>query len=319
MRRRGSLEARAARLRFRNRLQTAVLIAGMLGIAAVLARLLLGPGWMPWLVGLVAFGLLAAPRLSPGWLMRLSGAVALRPREAPQLYAVIESLSRRAVLPRAPDLYWVPRGYLNAFAVGEPDDAAIAVTEGLLRTLTPRELAGVLAHEVAHVKSGDMRVMLLAEIVARITGSFATLGVFLALANLPLLLTGSGVISWWVVLLLTFSPTLSVLLQLALSRSRERVADLDAARLTGDPRALASALRKIGRFQEGLLESLLFRHRHGPESAWWTTHPATEERIQTLLELEEAAAPEGHVLTEPELVSVLRGLPVRARRSYFVR
>jgi len=58
--------------------------------------------------------------------------------------------------------------------VGQPDDAAIAVTEGLLRTLTPRELAGVLAHEVAHVKSGDMRVMLLAEIVARIPGSYAT-------------------------------------------------------------------------------------------------------------------------------------------------
>ena len=188
-----------------------------------------------------------------------------------------------------------------------------------LEKLSPRELTGVLAHEVAHVKSGDMRVMLLAEIVARLTGSFASLGVFLALVNLPLVMAGVAAISWWVILLLAFSPTLSVLLQLALSRSRERAADLDAARLTGDPRALASALRKIGRFQEGLLESLIFRHRHGPESAWWTTHPATEERVRTLLDLEEPPEPAREALAETDLASLLRDLPLRAQRRYFVR
>ena len=316
------LARRRALLRLQNRIQTTALIAGMLAIAALLARILLGPAWIPWLVGLVAFGLIAAPHLSPAWLMRLSGALPLAPSRAQNLYAVVAALSRRAGLERAPDLYWVPRGYLNAFAVGDSEEAAIAVTEGLLRTLTPRELTGVLAHEVAHVRSGDMRVMLLAEIVARITGSFATIGLFLALMNLPLVMAGAPPVSWWLIALLTLSPTISVLLQLVLSRSRERAADLDAAELTGDARALASALRKIGRFQEGLLESLLFRHRHGPESTWSTTHPATEERIQILLALEEAEEPLGEIVLEPELVSLLGGLPprrARRQRGYFIR
>lgn len=315
----GGLDGRAARLRLRNRIQTAALVAGMLLLAAILAHLLLGPLWIPWLVGLVAVGLLAAPRLSPAWLMRLSGAVPLDPRVAPELYRLVGALGRRAGLPRVPRLYWVPRGLLNAFAVGEPDEAGIAVTEGLLRTLTPRELTGVLAHELAHVRSGDMRVMLLAEVVARITGSFATLGVLLAFLNLPLVASGAAAISWWAILLLALSPTLSVLLQLGLSRSRERAADLDAVRLTGDPRALASALRKIGRFQEGLLESLLFRHRHGPESPWLRTHPATEERVRTLLALEVPEAPRGGGLSEPGLASLLGELPARSQRRYFVR
>jgi heat shock protein HtpX len=315
----GHRSPRAARLQRRNRIQAAALFGGMLVVAGALAHLLLGPLWIPWLVGVAGLSLLAAPRLSPAWLMRLSGAVPLHPRQAPQLYAVLEALSRRAGLPRLPVLYWVPRGFLNAFAVGTADDAAIAVTEGLLRTLTPRELAGVIAHEVAHVRSGDMRVMLLAEMVARITGTFATLGVLLAVLNLPLVMAGAAGISWWAILLLTFSPTLSVMLQLALSRSRERTADLGAVELTGDPRALASALRKIGRFQEGLLESLWFRHRHGPESAWWKTHPATEERVRTLLDLEVPRESEGEVLTESDLVSLLRDLPARSQRQYFVR
>jgi heat shock protein HtpX len=174
---------------------------------------------------------------------------------------------------------------LNAFAVGKPDNAAVAVSEGLLRSLSRRELAGVLAHEVSHIRSGDMRVMLLAEMVARLTGCFGSIGLLLALLNLPLLALGMTPVSWWVIWVLVASPTLSMVLQLALSRSRERAADLDAARLTGDPLALASGLQKIGAFEAGILESIWFRHRHGPESSWLRTHPATQERVRTLLEL----------------------------------
>ncbi len=313
-----ALEARAAPLRWRNRIQTAVLIGGMLAIAAVLARMLLGGYWIPLLAGLVLFGMVSAPRLTPEWLMRLSGAVPIERHQAPRLFAVVEALSRRAELPRTPDLYWVPRGFLNAFAVGEPEHSAIAVSEGLLRTLTPREVTGVLAHEVSHVRSGDTQVMLLTEIVARLTGALATVGIVLAVLSIPLVLMGKAGFSWGVIFVLLGSPTLSVLLQMAISRSRERAADLDAARLTGDPRALASALRKIGRFQEGILESILHRHRHGPESPWLRSHPMTAERVKTLLALE-GPRPPREVLSEPDLAELLRGLPVRSRRRYFVR
>ncbi len=310
---------RLAELRLRNGIQTALLIAGMLGLSAALAHLLWGPAWIPWFVVLLAIGLATAPRLSPDWLMRLSGARALHPQQAPELYALVASLAERAGLARVPRLYWVPRGLLNAFAVGTSEEAAIAVTEGLLRTLRPRELAGVLAHEVAHIRSGDMRVMLLAELVARLTGAFGTVGLFLAVLNLPLLVLGATPVSWWLIVVLLVSPSLSVLLQLALSRARERAADLEAVGLTGDPRALASALHKIGSFEQGLLESIFFRHRHGPESPWLRTHPATHERVRALLALEAGDRRRRRELSEPDLAALLGRLPAHARRHYFVR
>jgi len=311
-------EALAA-LRLRNRLQTGLLLAGMFALAAALAHLLLGPEWAPWLAFSLFLGLLAAPRLSPAWLMRLSGATRLTPAQAPQLYALLEALAGRAQLERVPDLYLVPRGLANAFAVGRRSGAAIAVTSGLLRTLTASELAGVLAHEVAHVQHDDMRVMLLAEIVARLTASSAQLGSLLLLINLPLVATGRVHISWGGVALLMASPGLSVLLQLALARSRERQADLEAARLTGQPRALASALRKLGEIEESLLERL-FRHRHGPKSTWLRTHPDTDERVRNLLALEAAPEPAAPWLDEEDLAFLARNLPqLRRERPWYLR
>ncbi len=306
-------------LRLRNGLQTALLLAGMFALAALLAHLLLGPEWAPWLGASIFLGLLVAPRLSSVWLMRMSGARPLPPSSAPELHVLIEALARKAGLERVPRLYLVPRGLANAFAVGRREDAAVAVTSGLLRTLSPAELAGVLAHEIAHVRHNDMRVMLLAEIVARLTATFAQVGALLLLLNLPLVAAGRIHVSWSAVALLMASPSLSVLLQLALSRSRERQADLEAARLTGDPRALASALRKIGALEEHLLERL-FRHRHGPESSWLRSHPATEERIRDLLALEAASEPPLPALSEGDLVRVARQLPpLRREHPWYLR
>lgn len=317
---RASIDAETlAALRARNALQTGLLLVGMFGIAALLAQFFLGPAWAPWLGASILLGLFAVPRLSPAWLMRMSGAQPLPRTAAPELHALVEALARRAELEHVPALHFVPRGLANAFAVGRREEAAIAVTSGLLRTLTPAELTGVLAHEIAHVRHDDMRVMLLAEIVARATGMFAQFGTFLLLLNLPLLAAGRVHVSWLAVALLMVSPTLSVLLQFALSRTRERQADLEAARLTGRPRDLASALRKLGDLEESLLERL-FRHRHGPESTWLRTHPATEERIRELLALE--AAPEllAPALTERGLAAVADRLPsLRRSHPWYVR
>jgi heat shock protein HtpX len=174
---------------------------------------------------------------------------------------------------------------LNAFAVGAPNQAAIAVTDGLLRSLTLREVAGVLAHEISHIRSNDLWVMGLADLFSRVTSLLSLVGQFLLLLNIPLLLLGQAAINWLVVLLLIFAPNLNALAQSALSRTREYDADLNAARLTGDPEGLARALQKIEHVRGGWLERIFMPGRRVPEPSLLRTHPQTDERISRLLSL----------------------------------
>ena len=139
--------------------------------------------------------------------------------------------------------------------------------------------------------------MNLADTMSRITTLFSYVGMFLLLVNLPLIAAGAVVVPWPLVLMLLFAPTLMSLLQLALSRSRELDADLDAARLAGDPEGLASALVKLERYQGRFWESVLLPGRHVPEPSLLRTHPPTEERVRRLLELRER---------EPTLVALAR-------------
>jgi heat shock protein HtpX len=174
---------------------------------------------------------------------------------------------------------------MNAFTVGNRADSAIALTDGLLRRLTMREITAVLAHEVSHVANNDMWVMGLADLVSRITSTLSLFGQMLVLINLPLLMLGGVTLPWLPLLLLVAAPTISALLQLALSRAREYDADLDGAQLTGDPAGLASALQKLERYQGGLLERVLLPGRRIPDPSLLRTHPHTEERVRRLLAL----------------------------------
>ncbi|MEJ2326689.1 MAG: zinc metalloprotease HtpX, partial [Chromatiaceae bacterium] len=164
-------------------------------------------------------------------------------------------------------------------------DAAIAVSDGLLRRMELRELTGVLAHEISHVANGDIRVMAFADLVSRVTGMLSLFGQILLLISLPLWLLSAADIPWLPILLLLFAPTLSALVQLALSRSREYEADRNAAELSGDPEGLASALRKLEYQQAGLWERLFMPTRRIPEPSMLRSHPPTEERVRRLLEL----------------------------------
>ncbi len=272
--------------KLRNLIHTAALFAGMLGLLALLGWVVAGPSG---LAGLVAAGLLlltAGMRVSPALILRLYGARPLAVEEAPGLYGILAELSRRAGLERAPRLFYIPTPMINAFTVGSREEAAVTVTAGLLENLNRRELVGVLAHEIAHVRHNDLRVLGLADLVSRATVFFSWMGQFLLLVNLPLWMAAGYNVPWLAVLLLIFAPTLTALLQLALSRSREFDADLGAVELTGDPRGLASALYKLETFQANLLERILLPGRRVPEPSLLRTHPATEERIRRLLELE---------------------------------
>lgn len=273
-----------ARHRWLNRLQTALLVLTLLGIAAVAGSLLLGDGGLWLALAAAGFTLLLEPAAASGLTLRLYGARPLYPDEAPDLWAVLRELAARAGLPAVPVPHYVPSGVVNAFATGSKHHAAIALTDGLLRSLTPRELTGVLGHEIAHIANEDLRVMGLADSISRLTHLLALLGQLAIVLSLPALLLGVAEVNWPALLLLTVAPQLALLAQLGLSRVREFDADRLAAELTGDPHGLASALAKIERVSRSW-RAWLLPGWGNPEPSWLRTHPATAERIERLLEL----------------------------------
>lgn len=271
--------------RLLNLVQTGLLLIGMTLLLGLSAELLFGPGSFLWVTTTVVVLLLVAPQISPWMVMRLYRARPIRTGEAPQLIRLNQLLAERAGLPAAPTLYYLASPIMNAFATGGRAQAAIAVSDGMLRRLNLRELAGVLAHEISHVRHGDMWVMGLADIVSRLTGVLALVALFTLALSLPLVLFGAVEVPLLGLMLLLFAPTASTLLQLALSRSREFDADLGAAQLTGDPTGLASALNKIERYQGRWLERMLWPGRGDPDPSLLRAHPPTEERIRRLLDL----------------------------------
>jgi heat shock protein HtpX len=273
----------------RNALHTVILIGGSGLLLAVIAWTVLGWSGLVWAALLGAFGLWSMGRVSPKMVLGLYKARALRPDELPDVHHILRELAKQAELPSIPQLYYVPSKILNAFAVGTRQESAIAVTDGLMRAMTMRQLTGILAHETSHIRSGDLKVMALADVLTRITNSMAMLGLIV----IPVLF-GTGMdIPWLGILLLIFAPTLGGLLQLALSRTREYDADLDGAALTGDPAGLASALETLERRQGRAWEGLIPGGRV-PSPSLLRTHPATRDRINRLGAL---AGETGHQIT----------------------
>lgn len=214
----------------------------------------------------------------------------LSERDAPQLYALVAELAQRAGIPM-PRLYLIPEMQPNAFATGRsPRHAAVAVTEGLLRTMNREELAGVLAHELAHVQNRDI---LTASVAATLAGAITVLARMLGYA---LMFGGreredNGSALGGLFLMLV-APVAALLIQLAISRSREYAADQKAARLTGNPLGLASALRKLAALTQRLpmesaqpaTASLMIANplSGGGLLRLFSTHPPIEARIARL-------------------------------------
>lgn len=274
------------RQRRRNRAQAILLLAGMGGVLALCAWLLAGGGGLLIVVAGTVVALATRPRVPPEWVLRAYGAHPLPPAAAPELHRLVGALAARAELPARPRIAYVPSRAMNAFAVGRPHDAAIAVTDGLLRGLPGRELVGVLAHEVSHVRADDLWIMTLADTLGRLAHALAYAGLALLVVGLPL--WGAGAEARAVLLVavaLTLVPTAVTLLQLALSRSREYDADVEAARLTGDPEGLAAALHRLERAEGRIWERILVPRRRGPDPLLLRTHPPTEERVRRLRSL----------------------------------
>lgn len=282
-----------ARHHRRNRLQSLVILAGIGGWMAVVGWLVMGVEGIAWAALGTVLVLLVQPVRSTTLLKALYGAVPLSPVEAPGLYGLMRDLAGRAALDRVPPLLYIPRSELVALSTGWGADGTIALSAGMLRHLPGRELAGVLAHETSHLRSGDLKMLRLAEAAGRLTRMLALFGVVLILMYLPVLHQVPGL----ALVLLVLAPVVSDLLTLKLSRTREFDADTGGAELTGDPEGLILALTRIDRMQGDNWEKLT----RGPGLKWFKwirTHPTITERVQRLRELAPRSGP--HFLAVPE-------------------
>lgn len=241
-------------------------------------------------LGIAGFLVLFSGRASPAIILRMYKAQAIEHGQLPELTQTFDALVRRAQLEQTPKLYYVPSKMMNAFAVGRGDNAAVAITHGLLQHMNLREITGVLAHEISHILHRDLWVMGLADIFSRLTTSMGQIGQLMVLFSIPAILYGMD-FPWLAVVVLLIAPMVSGLLQLALSRTREFEADFGAAQITGDPAGLASALRKIDQAHTGWWQKLLLPGRKVPDPALLRSHPPTEDRIERLLAMSGEALP----------------------------
>jgi heat shock protein HtpX len=275
----------------RNLTQGALMLVAMVILAGWLTSLLFGAHALPWVLMVAAITAFLGPRTPTRWLMGMFEAQPLSRGNAPRLHAVVDELAHRAGLDPTPALYYVPTEVPNAFAVGRGRDAALAVTDGLLRMLDERELVGVLAHEVSHIRNGDTLIMGIAGMIARLVQTLAYVGLWSVFLTVPMTMS-VGPEPLLVSGVLMALPSLMAVLQLSLSRSREHDADLDGAALTGDPGGLASGLLALehaqGRFSWGLFGP--HRGQRGPQPPeLLRSHPDTAERVRRLRELARAA------------------------------
>ena len=224
-----------------NFLRTTVLLAALTALFMGVGYLIGGTSGM-----MIAFVVAAGMNLFSYWnsdkmVLRMQNARAIDPRSAPDLHRMVEQLSRNAGIP-TPALYVIDTDQPNAFATGRnPENAAVAVSSGLLRTLQPREVAAVVAHELAHIRNRDTLTMTITATFAGAISMLAQFGLFFGGGNSrdnPL-----GPIG--VLIAVLVAPIAAVLVQMAVSRTREYEADKLGAEICGEPLALASALTKI--------------------------------------------------------------------------
>lgn len=180
-------------------------------------------------------------------VLKMYGGQEVSAQDDPELYGLVQDLAQRAGLPM-PKVYLLPQDTPNAFATGRnPEHAAVAVTDGIRRILTKRELAGVLGHELSHVKNRDILVSTIAATLAGAIGYLAQMAQFAMFfgGNRDRDDEGGGGNIIGLIVMMIVAPIAAMLIQMAVSRSREYGADEGGAKVTGDPLALASALRKL--------------------------------------------------------------------------
>jgi heat shock protein HtpX len=273
---------------FGNWMKTSILMAGIVALFGAVGALLGGQQGM--LIALLVGGAmnLWAYWFSDKMVLKMYNARQVDETNSPYLYNMVRELASRAALPM-PKVYLIDEAQPNAFATGRnPDNAAVAATTGIIRMLSERELRGVMAHELAHVKNRDILISTMSAIVAGAISMLAQFGMFFGGRDED---RPNVVLQILVVIL---APLAAMVIQMAISRTREFGADHEGSMISGDPEALASALAKIDAYAKGIPMHTAEQH---PETAQmmimnplsggglrglFSTHPTTEERIARL-------------------------------------
>ena len=274
-----------------NTLRTGALMAFLIVLFALLGNAIAGSQGL-----VIAFVVAVAMNFGSYWfsdkvVLNMYKAKEVGPQDSPELYEMVDRLRQRAGMPM-PRVYIVPSEQPNAFATGRnPQNSAVAVTNGIVRLLSNEELEGVIGHELAHIKNRDI---LTSSIAATIASAITLLSRFAMFFGGNSRDRRSPLVS---LLMLILAPIAAFLIQMAISRSREYVADRDGAIIANNPRALANALARL---QQGVKSIPMhaneatahmfimspFLGSLGGLQSLFTTHPPADERIQRLLAME---------------------------------
>ena len=274
-------------------MKTAILMAAITALFMLVGRWLGGQAGM-MLALVVALGMnFFSYWFSDKLVLKMYNAQEVDETSAPQFVRMVRELAERGGLPM-PRVYLIDEAAPNAFATGRnPDHAAVAATTGLIRTLSEREVRGVMAHELAHVRHRDILISTISATMAGAIGMLANFGFMFGGRDGE----GRPANPIGALLVAILAPLAASLIQMAISRSREFEADRGGAQISGDPQALASALQKIQRYAQGIPMAGAERH---PETAQmmimnplsagglrslFSTHPSTEERVERLLQM----------------------------------
>ena len=275
-----------------NLMKTAVLMAAITALFMLIGRWMGGQAGM-MLALVVALGMnFFSYWFSDQIVLKMYNAREVDDSTAPQFVGMVRELAQRAGLPM-PKVYLIDEDAPNAFATGRnPEHAAVAATTGIIRSLSARELRGVMAHELAHVKHRDILLSTISATMAGAIGMLANFGMMFGGGRNSEGRPANPVAG---ILVAMLAPLAASLIQMAISRAREFEADRGGAEISGDPAALASALEKIHALAQGIALPAAERH---PETAQmmimnplsagglrglFSTHPATEERVAALM------------------------------------
>ena len=278
-----------------NNLKTTVLLAGLTGLLLAIGDLWAGQNGLVFALVLAAVMNLGSYFFSDKLAIAMSGAKPISREDAPRLYQIVERLAAKANIP-VPKIYMIPTDSPNAFATGRnPNHASVAVTRGILAICDDEEIEGVLAHELGHVKNRDI---LISAVVATIASAITMIARMAYYAELFGFGGGGsrddrrgGALS--ALAMMIVAPLAAVLIQLAISRSREYEADSTGAEITGNPQGLARALDKIDKWAKqipmqaspAMAHMFIYQPLTTGEifSTWFSTHPPIRKRIERLI------------------------------------